>query len=231
MAKKQAVKRRSRDQLKQDIIVAATELFAREGYSGPSIREIAAHAQVALPALYRFFVNKHDLYIQCCRYALQLDLDHLIMLASLDSLRDASPEQIIYSTTLALFARQSNQDIPHIVSRAIFDGDAHMIHEDARGVFDSDFFKLTIKAAGELSDPEQAVHKLAFVHSLAFALKPILSFWEPFHQIKPVTDSTETVAIEVLNTIFPKVDWEKVANTMPLLAIAEPANAGKQTQH
>lgn len=227
MAKKQAGKRRNRDQLKQDIIVAATELFAREGYSGPSIRDIAAHAEVALPALYRFFVNKHDLYVQCCRYALQKDLDHLVMLASLDALKDASPELVIYSTTLAVFARQSNREIPHIVSRAIFDGDAHMIYEDARGVFDSEFFKLTIKAAGELSDPEQAVHKLAFVHSLAFALKPILSFWEPFHQIKPIANSTEEVAVEVLNTIFPKVDWEKVAQSAPLLAKKEPTGKGE----
>jgi len=210
-------KRRNRDELRQDIITAATELFAREGYSAPSIREIAAHADVALPALYRFFVNKHDLYVQCCRQALQNDLQLLNGMGAMEALKNASPELIIYSTTLALFARRTSNNAPDIVSRAIFDGDAHMIHDEAKALFGSEYYQHTLKAAAQLSDQKNAVRRLALVHSLTFAFQPILSFWQPFTEVNPAADSNEAMALEVLQTIFPSGNWEEAAKAMPSL--------------
>jgi len=223
MTKKPVRKRRSREQLKHDIVIAATELFAREGYAAPTIREIAAHAQVALPALYRFFINKHDLYVQCCRYALQNDVALLNAICSLEVMDPEKPELVIYATTLALFARRSTHNFPDIVSRAIFDGDAHMIHDEAEALFGSEYYRKTLQAASRLSDPENAVRKLALVHSLTFAFPPILSFWEPFQPIKSAPDTETSMTLEVLKTVFPKGDWENAAQQISALDTGIPA--------
>ena len=217
MAKKSGRKRRNREQLKQDIISAATELFGRQGYAAPSIREIAAKAQVALPALYRFFVNKHDLYVQCCRNALQNDVKLLNAICALDAMDDAAPELIIYATTLALFSRRTAHDFPDIVSRAIFDGDAHMIHDEAEALFGSDYYRRTLAAAAQLSSDDEAVRRLALVHSLTFAYPPILSFWQPFQPVQTRHDSEQSLTLEALKTVFPQGDWDRAAREMPQL--------------
>ena len=43
---------------------AARELFARKGYSGTSVREIVAAADVTKPVLYYYFRNKEGLYLE-----------------------------------------------------------------------------------------------------------------------------------------------------------------------
>ena len=228
MIKKPARKRRNRDELKHEIVVAATELFAREGYTAPSIREIAAHAQVALPALYRFFINKRDLYVQCCRYALQNDVALLNAICTLDVMDPAKPELVIYATTLAMFSRRSAHDFPDIVSRAIFDGDAHMIHDEAEALFGSAYYRTTLQAAGRLSDPQQAVRKLALVHSLTFAFPPILSFWQPFQPVQSAPDTEVSMTIEVLKTVFPKGDWDSAAREIAALGASIPTQRAQR---
>jgi AcrR family transcriptional regulator len=45
----------------QQILAAALEVFAKKGYHGSSIREIALVAGVSVPGLYHHFVSKRDL--------------------------------------------------------------------------------------------------------------------------------------------------------------------------
>jgi len=57
----------SREQLieerRNQILDAAARLFARKGYKGATIREIAREAGVAEGTIYNYFDNKHDLLI------------------------------------------------------------------------------------------------------------------------------------------------------------------------
>jgi AcrR family transcriptional regulator len=48
---------------KEVILMAATKLFAHQGYDGTSIRDIVEEAGVTKPVLYYYFKNKEDLYI------------------------------------------------------------------------------------------------------------------------------------------------------------------------
>jgi len=49
------------------LLSAARELFARKGYSGTSVREIVAAADVTKPVLYYYFRNKEGLYLELFR--------------------------------------------------------------------------------------------------------------------------------------------------------------------
>ena len=47
---------------RQQLIEAATELFARRGYAGTSMQDIADAVGIRKPSLYKFFSSKDDLY-------------------------------------------------------------------------------------------------------------------------------------------------------------------------
>ncbi len=52
------------DNLKDNIVRVAKEVFAREGYYGASMEEIARNASVAKGTLYNYFSSKEELYVE-----------------------------------------------------------------------------------------------------------------------------------------------------------------------
>jgi len=62
--KDETLPRREREKLRQrqDILVAALDLFSQKGYHNVSMHEIAEKAEFAIGTLYKFFQNKEDLY-------------------------------------------------------------------------------------------------------------------------------------------------------------------------
>jgi AcrR family transcriptional regulator len=60
--KSQPVRRLPRAQRREQILVAATEAFARNGFAATSLDDIAAQAGVTRVLLYRHFDSKTDLY-------------------------------------------------------------------------------------------------------------------------------------------------------------------------
>ena len=61
-----AVERPHRDEVKNRILVAATENFERDGYAGASLRRIASDAGCTKGAVYSNFGSKPDLFGQVC---------------------------------------------------------------------------------------------------------------------------------------------------------------------
>lgn len=63
MAQK-ALPRREREKLRQrqEMLAAALELFSEKGFHNVSMHEIARKAEFAIGTLYKFFLNKEDLY-------------------------------------------------------------------------------------------------------------------------------------------------------------------------
>lgn len=55
-------KPKDRELRRNEILKAALELFAKKGYEGTTMAEIAAATQQAVGTLYKFFKDKHDLY-------------------------------------------------------------------------------------------------------------------------------------------------------------------------
>jgi AcrR family transcriptional regulator len=61
-AEKAPAKRMGRAQRRDQILAAATRAFARSGFAGTGLDDIAAEAGVSRAILYRHFDTKHDLY-------------------------------------------------------------------------------------------------------------------------------------------------------------------------
>jgi AcrR family transcriptional regulator len=62
----QALSRRERERLahRREILEAAERVFARNGYYGATVEQIAQEAEFAVGTLYNFFKSKEDLYEQ-----------------------------------------------------------------------------------------------------------------------------------------------------------------------
>jgi AcrR family transcriptional regulator len=53
---------RARAEARQDILLAAAEVFARRGYAQATLAELAAAAGFAAPSLYRYFASKEEIF-------------------------------------------------------------------------------------------------------------------------------------------------------------------------
>lgn len=58
-------KRRSRE-TREAIMAESKELFAKKGYDDVSVRDIANAAGISIPAIYLYFKDKRQLYMECC---------------------------------------------------------------------------------------------------------------------------------------------------------------------
>jgi AcrR family transcriptional regulator len=57
---------------RQEILAAATRLFANQGYHGTSMSEIAREAEFSTGSLYNFFRNKEELYFELLQEKISL---------------------------------------------------------------------------------------------------------------------------------------------------------------
>jgi AcrR family transcriptional regulator len=58
------------DETRQRIVAAATQVFAKNGFAGARIEDIAAEAGVAAPTVYKVFVNKRNLLAEAVLQAM-----------------------------------------------------------------------------------------------------------------------------------------------------------------
>ena len=71
---------RQRLRHREEIMAAALELFARQGYRRTTIVQIAEHAEFAVATLYKFFSDKKTLYRAIIREAVQ-EYERLLLAA------------------------------------------------------------------------------------------------------------------------------------------------------
>jgi len=57
-------RRRRRERMANEILQAAARVFARRGFAGATVREVAEEADVAEGTIYNYFKNKEDLLVQ-----------------------------------------------------------------------------------------------------------------------------------------------------------------------
>ena len=101
---------------KEDIIDAATALFAERGYRGMTMKEIAKQVGIKAPSIYAFFKNKEDVFLHIYQGVLN---EHLQLAAAnastthyasvksqLDAMfRSIMDYQLIESTKMKIFMR------------------------------------------------------------------------------------------------------------------------------
>jgi len=77
MKKKEIQDKSSKETVRQRLLAAATDLFARKGYAATTVREIVASARVTKPVLYYYFQNKEGIYLELMRQTFS-NVDYLV---------------------------------------------------------------------------------------------------------------------------------------------------------
>jgi AcrR family transcriptional regulator len=67
----------SKETVRQRLLAAATDLFARKGYAATTVREIVQSARVTKPVLYYYFQNKEGIYLELMRQTFS-NVDYLV---------------------------------------------------------------------------------------------------------------------------------------------------------
>jgi len=67
----------SKEPVRQRLLAAATDLFARKGYAATTVREIVDSARVTKPVLYYYFQNKEGIYLELMRQTFS-NVDYLV---------------------------------------------------------------------------------------------------------------------------------------------------------
>ena len=77
MKEKEIKDKSSKEPVRQRLLAAATDLFARKGYAATTVREIVDSARVTKPVLYDYFTNKEGIYLELMRQTFS-NVDYLV---------------------------------------------------------------------------------------------------------------------------------------------------------
>jgi len=120
------------------ILIVAEKLFAKRGYDGVSMQQIASDAGISKANIYHHFKSKDELYLAVLKYALQ-DMNEL--LAELQGLDGASTEQLAHFSAEHLKHINTNSSISRLILREMLDGSSSRGQDLAEQVF-AEYFSL-----------------------------------------------------------------------------------------
>lgn len=121
------VRRRDAERTKSQILEVAGQEFARNGYSGARVDEIAARMSTTKRMIYYYFGGKQGLYVAVLEHAYgqirsveqEVDVDHL---SPIEALRTLCEFTFDYDS--------DNPDFIHLVAVENIHGAEHMAHSD-----------------------------------------------------------------------------------------------------
>jgi AcrR family transcriptional regulator len=196
---------RSRSQLSELILGAADRLFASRGFSEPTIRDIAQAAEVPLPTLYRLFVDKRAIYMQCCQRAAR---KQIALATSFYESTDAA-DVVVYKLLRGRLQVSVDQDTgQRLLQRVILDGDDDMLGDVLADFRASALHKAGVSAMYELSGGHLPMLRMLMTTAFAYVMPDFLKFL-PASEID-IHDLDDLVQ-KVLSIVFPGVDWAQVA--------------------
>src|ERR1051325_3334526 len=93
---------------RQDILAAAMELFAKNGFRGTTTRDLASQADVNEAIIFRHFKNKEELYSAILEHKACEDREARI--EELERLATASADEKFFETLGKTFIQRHEQD-------------------------------------------------------------------------------------------------------------------------
>jgi TetR/AcrR family transcriptional regulator len=104
---------------RQRILEVSTKLFAKHGFDGVAMRNIATASEITLPAIYHHFGNKEELF-----KAVETEMYSSHAKSLLDQLQaDLSPEERLRNFVQVMFEHlESNPDYLKLLQRNLVDG-------------------------------------------------------------------------------------------------------------
>jgi len=141
---------------KTEILEIAIPLFAKTGYDGVSMRDIAKAVGVSAAALYHHFPNKHTLYLAAMSQAFADKSSGLVV--SLKMTGTLQERLGLFVTRLCELMCQ-DQDFNILIQREILDGDDSRLQVLAKEIY-HDLFQGVTELCRELN-PTYEPHLLA----------------------------------------------------------------------
>ena len=157
---------------KTDIIEIAIPLFARAGYDGVSMRQIAKAVGIKASSIYHHFPDKQTLYLATIKHAFS---DKAKILS--ESLTTSStPEKKLTDLISRLCEIMSQSpDFSSLIQREILDGDEERLQLLAKQVF-NDLFSSIAELSKKIAPDKDA-------HLVAISLIGLVSY---HYQTKPI---------------------------------------------
>ncbi len=200
---KKAVRPRVPGLSRDKILMVATQMFAENGFSATSVRDIAHECGITLPSIYHFFGDKESLYRHCVE---------TIFNGVAQQLRDSllgggSPKSRVRQFTVVLCdVMLNNHDFRRLLQRALLRRNQQGVEELTTHYFIAEF-KLLAPAFQAL-DPSLDPAEHAFsLYALTFGLVQIKRIGELAGLDHRRFNTPIHLAENVLSTVLPSVNW------------------------
>ncbi|WP_051937918.1 TetR/AcrR family transcriptional regulator [Ghiorsea bivora] len=161
------------------ILIAAEKLFAKRGYDGVSMQQIAADAGISKANIYHHFKLKDELYLAVLKCALQ---DMKLLLTELQHVDGTSAEQLAHFSIEHLKHINAKSNISRLILREMLDSNSSRGQDLAEQVF-AEYFSLLrsllcqCQERGEIRrdiDPDHMAAALAGMNIFLFQSWPAL---------------------------------------------------------
>lgn len=182
--------------IKEDLKKAAIYLFARKGYNGTSVREIAQRAGTTKPCLYYYFKSKEGIYLSI----LQETMEEFLKIVSSEFEEKLKPSQKLRKLCFDLFEKfREKKDIVRLIHSFFYGPPQSAPHFN----FES-FHRVFYDALRKKID--EAIEKKEFIDGDRDAMIfCIMSVWNGMAEMEiafPKKENYREFLGRVLNTLF-----------------------------
>ncbi len=161
-----AVKRARAPGLSRDkILMVATRMFAEEGFSATSVRDIANECGITLPSIYHFFGDKESLYKQCVAEAFSGATERVNAALAAGHTPKERLQQVMIAVCDMLL---NNDNLRRLLQRAMLRRDFHDL-EGMAAYFPNQFQAVT-EDIGKLTGAEAPAEKAFALYALSLGL-------------------------------------------------------------
>ena len=189
---------------KEKILAIGTRLFAEQGYSALSIRDIAAACKVNIPSIYHFFGGKENLYDACCDAAFANSAAKLN--SSLVAVTGAKARVRQFTITLSEILLE-NQDFRRLLLHEIIMRDESRHYDQLTTHFFVKEFRMLVNEIAELDGAAQASEHAFSIYALTFGLIILQRIAEVARvDASPALNFTQ-LAERVLSIVLPHQNW------------------------
>ncbi|BCA78262.1 TetR/AcrR family transcriptional regulator [bacterium] len=204
-----------KNETRGNILTASVRLFARYGYDGVSMRQLAAEVGVQPAALYYYFPDKQKLYLAVMEFALRDGTTEATAM-----LHEAKPPLVRLKNFCITMINtlSANPDLVQLLQRERLTDDQNRTELLYEEVFSKPFEALveTVKEMEPNQDPLLMAISVVGLINFYLELKPVRRFmpgWRPEHEWP------ETLSLHVarlLKKIFSKQEASRRGGVMEL---------------
>jgi AcrR family transcriptional regulator len=196
--------RRRRNDVRQDVLAAATELFAVRGFAAVSTRDICLAARVPMSGVYRHFPDKLALYRECVLNSFRSVNERVFAPLS----QHLSTTETVFRIAESLCELHSKRYASNLLLRQLLESNEQLFREAIR----ESLSVATRQLESRLADQEMkgGVHQFVFLlYSMSFGLATLAPLVEILNLKFPHTRTSNALAIFILEHIDPARDWSQ----------------------